>query len=142
MADIFVEMAIYDGALNINPQANMEGTSKYILQQHKITGTVFMDSYNYYLSQKQMESIFDSAEKKTDEKKIRNWKHILKRKIKELRFRNSIWRSFFEVEQFSAKGKARAGVITTDHGKIQTPIFYAGGYRSNSKNCSSERIER
>ena len=40
MADIFVEMAIYDGALNINPQANMEGTSKYILQQHKITGTV------------------------------------------------------------------------------------------------------
>lgn len=67
MADIFVEMAIYDGALNINPQANMEGTSKYILQQHKITGTVFMDSYNYYLSQKQMESIFESAEK-ADEK--------------------------------------------------------------------------
>ncbi|RBI89229.1 DUF4296 domain-containing protein [Elizabethkingia miricola] len=64
MADIFVEMAIYDGALNINPQANMEGTSKYILQQHKITGTVFMDSYNYYISQKQMESIFESAEKK------------------------------------------------------------------------------
>ncbi|AJW63886.1 tRNA guanosine(34) transglycosylase Tgt [Elizabethkingia sp. HX WHF] len=34
---------------------------------------------------------------------------------------------FFEVEQFSAKGKARAGVITTDHGKIQTPIFMPVG---------------
>ncbi|MHC6201239.1 tRNA guanosine(34) transglycosylase Tgt [Elizabethkingia miricola] len=34
---------------------------------------------------------------------------------------------FFEVEQFSVKGKARAGVITTDHGKIQTPIFMPVG---------------
>ncbi|WP_407535479.1 tRNA guanosine(34) transglycosylase Tgt [Elizabethkingia miricola] len=34
---------------------------------------------------------------------------------------------FFEVEQFSAKGKARAGVITTDHGEIQTPIFMPVG---------------
>ncbi|MDV2447983.1 tRNA guanosine(34) transglycosylase Tgt [Elizabethkingia anophelis] len=36
-------------------------------------------------------------------------------------------KKFFEVEQFSAKGKARAGVITTDHGKIQTPIFMPVG---------------
>ena len=63
MADIFVEMAIYDGALNINPQANMEGTSKYILQQHKITGTVFMDSYNYYLSQNKW-NLFLNRQKK------------------------------------------------------------------------------
>ena len=39
-----------------------------------------------------MESIFDSAEK-TDEKDPKLEAYI-KRKIKELRFRNSIWRSF------------------------------------------------
>ena len=64
MANIMVDMAIYDGALNINPQASMEGISKYILQKHKITGTIFMDSYNYYLSQKEMKSIIELAEKK------------------------------------------------------------------------------
>jgi queuine tRNA-ribosyltransferase len=33
---------------------------------------------------------------------------------------------FFEIEKTS-ESKARAGVITTDHGQIQTPIFMPVG---------------
>ena len=38
--------------------------------------------------------------------------------------------------------KARAGKITTDHGEIQTPIFYARWYGSFCKNGTSARTER
>ena len=31
-------------------------------------------------------------------------------------------------------GKARAGIITTPHGEIETPVFYASWYSSNCKN--------
>ncbi|MCT3675023.1 tRNA guanosine(34) transglycosylase Tgt [Elizabethkingia anophelis] len=48
---------------------------------------------------------------------------------------------FFEVEQFSAKGKARAGVITTDHGKIQTPIFMPVGTVATVKTVHQRELK-
>ena len=34
----------------------------------------------------------------------------------------------FKLEKEDASSKARAGVITTDHGTIKTPIFMPVGY--------------
>ncbi|HFK5512234.1 tRNA guanosine(34) transglycosylase Tgt [Elizabethkingia anophelis] len=48
---------------------------------------------------------------------------------------------FFEVEQFSAKGKARAGVITTDYGKIQTPIFMPVGTVATVKTVHQRELK-
>lgn len=48
---------------------------------------------------------------------------------------------FFEVEQFSAKGKARAGVITTDHDKIQTPIFMPVGTVATVKTVHQRELK-
>lgn len=48
---------------------------------------------------------------------------------------------FFEVEKFSASGKARAGVITTDHGKIQTPIFMPVGTVASVKTVHQRELK-
>ncbi|NAW51671.1 DUF4296 domain-containing protein [Elizabethkingia argentiflava] len=68
MSSIFVDMAIYEGTFNINPQADIKGVSKYILQEHKISGERFLTSYNYYLIQKELPAIFDKAEEKLMQK--------------------------------------------------------------------------
>ena len=38
----------------------------------------------------------------------------------------------FELQYTDTKSNARAGLITTDHGQIQTPIFHAGGHTGHS----------
>ncbi|AQX04186.1 tRNA guanosine(34) transglycosylase Tgt [Elizabethkingia meningoseptica] len=48
---------------------------------------------------------------------------------------------FFEVEKFSTTGKARAGVITTDHGKIQTPIFMPVGTVATVKTVHQRELK-
>ena len=48
---------------------------------------------------------------------------------------------FFEVEKFSTTGKARAGVITTDHGKIQTPIFMPVGTVATDKTVHQRELK-
>lgn len=47
----------------------------------------------------------------------------------------------FELVQTDECTHARAGVITTDHGKIQTPIFMPVGTVASVKGCASTRVE-
>lgn len=48
----------------------------------------------------------------------------------------------FELQQTDSKTKARAGVITTDHGKIETPIFMPVGTVGSVKAVSQQQLEK
>jgi queuine tRNA-ribosyltransferase len=47
---------------------------------------------------------------------------------------------FFEIERTS-EGKARAGIITTDHGKIETPIFMPVGTVASVKTVHQRELK-
>ena len=47
---------------------------------------------------------------------------------------------FFEIEK-SSEGKARAGVISTDHGKIETPIFMPVGTVASVKTVHQRELK-
>src|SRR6218665_1026670 len=47
---------------------------------------------------------------------------------------------FFEIEKTS-ESKARAGVITTDHGQIQTPIFMPVGTVASVKTVHQRELK-
>lgn len=47
----------------------------------------------------------------------------------------------FKLEKTDANSKARAGVITTDHGKIQTPIFMPVGTASTVKGVHQRELK-
>ena len=47
--------------------------------------------------------------------------------------------SFFNVE--TTDGNARAGVLTTEHSRIQTPVFMPVGTRATVKSLSSEDLD-
>jgi len=49
--------------------------------------------------------------------------------------------SFFSIEKFSNTGKARAGVINTDHGKIHTPIFMPVGTVASVKTVHQSELK-
>lgn len=44
----------------------------------------------------------------------------------------------FELQYTDAKSNARAGLITTDHGQIQTPYIYAGRYNRQCERSTSD----
>ena len=48
----------------------------------------------------------------------------------------------FELQYTDTKSNARAGLITTDHGQIQTPIFMPVGTLGTVKGVHADRIER
>ncbi|MCF6276835.1 MAG: tRNA guanosine(34) transglycosylase Tgt [Candidatus Magasanikbacteria bacterium] len=48
---------------------------------------------------------------------------------------------FFEVEHKDKNSRARAGVIKTDHGEIQTPIFMPVGTQATVKSLSTDELE-
>ncbi len=49
--------------------------------------------------------------------------------------------NFFEVEHKDKNSGARAGVIKTDHGEIQTPIFMPVGTQATVKSLSTDELE-
>jgi len=49
--------------------------------------------------------------------------------------------SFFNIEKFSSSGKARAGVITTSHGEISTPIFMPVGTAASVKTVHQRELK-
>lgn len=64
MAELIAEFAINDQLGNINPNGNMEISSKYILDKYKVKGSDFSDSHIYYLSKpNKMNKIYDKAQK-------------------------------------------------------------------------------
>ena len=62
MAMIIAELAMNDQANFINPSGNIEAGTRYILQQHKIKGKDFVDSYQYYILNSDIQSIYDDAQ--------------------------------------------------------------------------------
>jgi len=48
--------------------------------------------------------------------------------------------NFFNIEKTS-EGKARAGVLSTDHGSIQTPIFMPVGTVASVKTVHQREIK-
>lgn len=48
--------------------------------------------------------------------------------------------SFFKVNHQSTKSKARLGIITTDHGLVQTPAFVPVGTKGTIKGLTQEQI--
>ncbi len=63
MSEIIAEFAITNNLHLMNVKGNAEINTKYILDQHKIKGKDFTDSYTYYLSKPQkLKSIFDNAQ--------------------------------------------------------------------------------
>ena len=62
MAMIIAELAMNDQANFINPSGNIEAGTRYILQQHKIKGKDFVDSYQYYILNSDIQSIYNDAQ--------------------------------------------------------------------------------
>lgn len=50
MAEVIADFALYDQAYAVNPEANMELNSRYVLNKHKITAAIYRESYKYYMS--------------------------------------------------------------------------------------------
>lgn len=50
MAEIIADFAIYDQSYSVNPDANMELASRFVLKKHKITAPIYRDSYKYYMA--------------------------------------------------------------------------------------------
>ena len=48
---------------------------------------------------------------------------------------------FFKLEQTDTKSKARVGVLETDHGKIETPIFMPVGTQGTVKAVTQKSLE-
>lgn len=49
MAEIIADLAIYDNANWVNPNANLEISNRFVLEKHKTTPTIFRESYAYYI---------------------------------------------------------------------------------------------
>ena len=47
----------------------------------------------------------------------------------------------FEITKTAEKSEARAGIITTDHGKIETPIFMPVGTQATVKAVHQRELE-
>ena len=62
MAEIIVDFAINNQSPIITHTSNLESGTRYILQQRKIKGQDFIDSYQYYIIQKEIDGIYDDAQ--------------------------------------------------------------------------------
>lgn len=70
MAEIIVDMAIYDQSFMVNPKINPEDASRFVLQKHSITAQDFKENYAYYLqSPSDLDDIFEKAQKKIEKMK-------------------------------------------------------------------------
>lgn len=62
MSEVIADFAIYDQAYTVNPTSNLEITSRYVLNKHKITAKDYRDSYKYYISRpNQLDKILKNA---------------------------------------------------------------------------------
>ncbi|WP_018675258.1 DUF4296 domain-containing protein [Riemerella columbina] len=63
MASIVADYAIYNQALEVNRDADLEEISLYILKKNKITQKQFMESYRYYLNKpSDIDEIYDLSQ--------------------------------------------------------------------------------
>ncbi|MBS1548539.1 MAG: DUF4296 domain-containing protein [Bacteroidetes bacterium] len=77
MTEILVDLAMNNQASFINPSSNLEAGTRYILQQHKIKGKDFIDSYQYYIINNQINDIYDDAQEIILDKDPKSKQYIL-----------------------------------------------------------------
>lgn len=81
MADLIADFAIYDQSYTVNPETNMEQTSRFVLKKYNITAQDYRDSYKYYLSHPdQLDKILEKAKAKILEKDPKLKSYIEKKK--------------------------------------------------------------
>lgn len=62
MAEIVADFAIYDQAYSVNPNANIELATRFVLKKHKIKAQEYNDSFKYYLSNpSDIDEIYEDA---------------------------------------------------------------------------------
>ncbi len=84
MSEIIAQFAISDQATFQNSGGNLEISTRYILNEHKVSAKSFEQSYNYYIaSPRLMENILRSAQEIIMEKDPGAKGHIEK-KLKEI----------------------------------------------------------
>jgi len=75
MADILLDMAIFDETPRINPSIKPEEAYKHVFSNHNITIDDYIENYAYYISKKKIKYIISLSEKKLMNKdsKIQNY---------------------------------------------------------------------
>lgn len=81
MSEIIADFAIYDQSYAINPETNMEQTSRYVLKKHGIKAQDYRDSYKYYLTHPgQLDKILEKSKTILLEKDPKLEEYIEKKK--------------------------------------------------------------
>lgn len=63
MSKLIAEFAINEQTLSINPNTDLEVSTRFLLKQKKITATDFSESYKYYTSTGELDKILTNAQK-------------------------------------------------------------------------------
>ncbi len=63
MAELIAEFAINENLGSITENANLDNATRYALQQKKIKGQDFSDSFKYYVASGDMDAILTRAQK-------------------------------------------------------------------------------
>lgn len=62
MAEVIADLAINGETLTVNPSANMESGTRYLLKKNKISANDFAESYKYYAITKKLDGILEDAQ--------------------------------------------------------------------------------
>ena len=84
MAEIIAELALNDQARFMSNASSLESGTKYILEQHQIKGKDFINSYQYYIINDNIDGIYNDAQEIIMEKNPKSKDYILKNIKKEI----------------------------------------------------------
>ncbi len=62
MAEVLAEFAMNEQLTVVVENINLDNATRYVLQQKKIKGTDFVESYKYYTASGEIEKILDNAQ--------------------------------------------------------------------------------
>ena len=62
MAEVLAEFAMNEQLTVVVENNNLDNATRYVLQQKKIKGTDFVESYKYYTASGEIEKILDNAQ--------------------------------------------------------------------------------
>ncbi len=82
MSELLAEFAMNEQLMSVVENVNLDNATRYSLNQKKITGNAFSESYKYYTATGEIEDILNEAQKLIMEKDPEAKKYIEK-KIKE-----------------------------------------------------------
>lgn len=82
MAELIAEFAINENLGSITENANLDNATRYALQQKKIKGQDFSDSFKYYVASGDMDAILTRAQKIVLDKNPKT-KEYIEKQLKE-----------------------------------------------------------